>query len=113
MLIRVLALAPVIAAFAPLAAANDTAGRAAFRAIYEEMVEIDSSPSTGSCTKVVRAAEARLTAAGFTAEEMQVVIPEGKPDDGNIVARIRAAGADRKGVLLLAHIDVVDARRED
>ena len=44
---------------------------------------------------------------------MQVVIPEGKPDDGNIVARIRAPGAKKKGVLLLAHIDVVDAKRAD
>ena len=94
------------------AAAAD-AGRAAFREIYREMVEIDSSPTTGSCTKVVRAAQTRLKAAGFADGEMEVVIPEGKPDDGNIVARIRASNPAKKGVLLLAHIDVVDARRED
>ena len=94
-------------------AAEADAGRAAFREIYEEMVEIDSSQSTGSCTKVVRAAETRLKAAGFGGGDMQVVIPEGKPDDGNIVARIRAQNPAKKGVLLLAHIDVVDARRED
>ena len=98
-------------------------GREAFRAIYEEMVEIDSSPTTGSCTKVVRAAETRLKAAGFTGEDVQLVIPEGRPDDGNVVARIRAPsltkngatknGATKKGVLLLAHIDVVDAKRAD
>ena len=89
------------------------AGKAAFREIYQEMVEIDSSPSTGSCTKVVRAAEARLQTAGFAAGDLQVVIPEGKPDDGNLVARIHAPGAKKKGVLLLAHIDVVDAKRAD
>jgi acetylornithine deacetylase/succinyl-diaminopimelate desuccinylase-like protein len=44
---------------------------------------------------------------------VKVVIPEGKPDDGNIVVRIRAPGAKKKGVLLLAHIDVVDAKRAD
>ena len=88
-------------------------GKAAFRQIYQEMVEIDSSPTTGSCTNVVRAAETRLKAAGFSAEELQVVIPDGKPDDGNIVVRIRAPGAKKKGVLLLAHIDVVDAKRAD
>src|SRR5688572_32225517 len=44
------------------AEAADDAARAAFREIYREMVEIDSSPSTGSCTKVVRAAETRLKA---------------------------------------------------
>jgi acetylornithine deacetylase/succinyl-diaminopimelate desuccinylase-like protein len=94
-------------------AQNAEPGKAAFREIYQEMVEIDSSPSTGSCTKVVRAAETRLQKAGFAAEDAQVVIPEGKPDDGNIVARIRATGARKKAVLLLAHIDVVDARRAD
>ncbi|HEU5138107.1 MAG TPA: M20/M25/M40 family metallo-hydrolase [Steroidobacteraceae bacterium] len=94
-------------------AQNADVGKAAFREIYQEMVEIDSSPTTGSCTKVVRAAEARLAAAGFTAADLNVVIPEGKPDDGNIVARIPAPGARKKGVLLLAHIDVVDAKRAD
>jgi acetylornithine deacetylase/succinyl-diaminopimelate desuccinylase-like protein len=89
------------------------AGKSAFREIYREMVEIDSSPTTGSCTKVVNAAEARLKAAGFAADDLHVVIPENKPDDGNIVARIRAPGAKKKGVLLLAHIDVVDAKRAD
>lgn len=88
-------------------------GRDAFRAIYQEMIEIDSSPTNGSCTKVVEAAQARLRAAGFGSSEMQLVIPPGKPDDGNLVARIRAPGATKKGVLLLAHIDVVDAKRED
>ena len=95
------------------AEAADDAGRAAFREIYKEMVEIDSSQSTGSCTNVVRAALTRLKAAGFGGNDMQVVIPEGKPDDGNIVARIRAKNPTKKGVLLLAHIDVVDARRAD
>jgi acetylornithine deacetylase/succinyl-diaminopimelate desuccinylase-like protein len=97
---------------APVHAAAD-AGREAFREIYKEMVEIDSSQSTGSCTKVVRAAETRLRAAGYGEDDLHVVIPEGKPDDGNIVARIHAKNPKKKGVLLLAHIDVVDARRAD
>ena len=109
--IALLSIAAVLPASA--SAENGDHGRAAFRAIYEEMVEIDSSPTTGSCTKVVRATESRLRAAGFTGDDVQVVIPDGKPEDGNIVARIRAPGATKKGVLLLAHIDVVDARRAD
>lgn len=108
----------MLGAVAVLASAHASAqptdnGRAAFRAIYEEMVEIDSSPTTGSCTKVVRAAETRLKAAGFTAADYQVIIPPDRPDDGNIVARIKAANPTKKGVLLMGHIDVVDARRED
>jgi len=97
---------------AVFAQSADTA-RTAFREIYRELVEIDSSPSTGSCTKVVRAAAARLEAAGYSGGDVQLVIPEGKPDDGNLVARLRAPGAKKKGVLLLAHIDVVDAKRAD
>mgnify|MGYP002150238450 CR=1 FL=1 len=89
------------------------AGRTAFRAIYQEMVETDTSAGTGSCTKMVKLIEGRLKAAGFVGDDVQLVIPDGKPDDGNVVARIRAPGATKKGVLLLAHIDVVDAHRED
>ena len=88
-------------------------GRAAFRAIYKEMVEIDSSPTTGSCTKVTAAVETRLKAAGFASADVQVIIPKDRPDDGNVVATIRAPNATKKGVLLLAHIDVVDAKRAD
>ncbi len=107
----VLGCATLVPAFA-VAQQGDT-GRAAFRAIYQEMVEIDSSPTTGSCTKVVTAAEARLKAAGFAGADVQVIVPKDRPDDGNVVATIRAPGSTKKGVLLLAHIDVVDARRED
>ncbi len=106
-----LAVAAAIAPFASAQGADN--GRAAFREIYEEMVEIDSSPTTGSCTKVVQAAETRLKAAGFPADDVKLIIPPGKPDDGNIVATLRAQNPSRKGVLLMGHIDVVDARRED
>ena len=94
-------------------AQNGDAGRMAFREIYEEMVEIDSSPTTGSCTKVAQAVEKRLKAAGYPASDIQLIIPPGKPDDGNIVATLRAQNPAKKGVLLMGHIDVVDARRED
>jgi acetylornithine deacetylase/succinyl-diaminopimelate desuccinylase-like protein len=100
-------------AFAENPGNGPDAGREAFRDVYREMVEIDSSQATGSCTTVVRAAERRLAAAGFSGENLQVVIPDGKPDDGNIVARIHSPNAHKKGVLLLAHIDVVDANRAD
>ena len=101
-------------AFAVPAAAQElTPDRAAFRALYEEMVEIDSSPTTGSCTRVAEAVATRLRAAGYGDENVHVVIPDGRPDDGNVVATL--AGTQRRAgaILLLAHIDVVDARRED
>jgi acetylornithine deacetylase/succinyl-diaminopimelate desuccinylase-like protein len=98
----------------PAAAQSPNMDQARLRAIYQEMIEIDSSPSTGSCTRVVEAAAARLRSAGFPDADLHIVIPEGEPDDGNLVAVLPAAApASEKGVLLLAHIDVVDARRED
>ena len=112
---RFLATAALVAATmgASAQAQAPDASRDAFRAIYKEMVEIDSSAASGSCTRVVKAAEARLLAAGFPATDVQLVVPEGKPEDGNLVAIIHASGATKKAVLLLAHIDVVDAKRAD
>ena len=53
---------------------------------------------------------ARLRAAGFAEGDVQVFSPA--PRKGNLVARLRGTGA-RKPILLLAHTDVVPARRED
>lgn len=94
-----------------VAAQDLTPDRAAFRAIYEELVEIDTSPSTGSCTRAVNAMLVHLRNAGYSERDAQVIIPEGAPEDGNLVAQLR--GTSSRAVLLLAHIDVVDARRED
>ncbi|MEZ5957531.1 MAG: M20/M25/M40 family metallo-hydrolase [Hyphomonadaceae bacterium] len=109
---RAFLLALAITAFGGAAAAQElTPDRAAFRAIYEELVEIDSSPSTGSCTRAVNAMLVHLRNAGYSERDAQVIIPDGAPDDGNLVAVLR--GSSSRAVLLLAHIDVVDARRED
>ncbi len=86
--------------------------RAAFRAIYKELVEIDSSEATGSCTRAAEAMAAHLRTAGYPAADLRVIVPEGRPDDGNLVAVLRGSSRQR-AVLLLAHIDVVNANRAD
>ena len=111
---RMLAAAAAVAAFAlpaTAAAQQRSAEEQAFRAIYEELVEIDTSPTTGNCTRAAEAMAAHLRNAGFPESDYRVIVPEGRPDDGNLVAVI--PGRSRSAVLLLAHIDVVDARRED
>lgn len=109
---RAFLLALAITGFSGAAVAQEmTPDRARFRAIYEELVEIDSSPSTGSCTRAVNAMLVHLRNAGYSERDAQVIIPEGAPEDGNLVAVLR--GSSSRAVLLLAHIDVVDARRED
>jgi acetylornithine deacetylase/succinyl-diaminopimelate desuccinylase-like protein len=86
--------------------------RAAFRGIYEELVEIDTSEATGSCTRAAEAMATRLRAAGYPESDLRVIVPEGRPDDGNLVAVLRGTSRQR-ALLLLAHIDVVNANRAD
>ena len=72
---------------------------------------LKSTPSvTGDTGRAADAVAARLRAAGFADADVQVFKPA--PRKGNLVARLRGNGA-RKPMLLLAHIDVVEARRED
>ena len=98
-----------VASAQPQAAEAD---RKLFREIYQELGEINTTDSVGDNTQAAQAMAARLKAAGFTDAEMQVVVPPGAPKKGNLVARLRGTGA-KKPLLLLAHIDVVEAKREE
>jgi acetylornithine deacetylase/succinyl-diaminopimelate desuccinylase-like protein len=81
------------------------------REIFEELIEINTTDTpNGNVTKAADAVAARLKAAGFPAADVQVLGPD--PRKGNLVARLRGTGA-RRPVLLLAHLDVVEAKRED
>jgi acetylornithine deacetylase/succinyl-diaminopimelate desuccinylase-like protein len=80
------------------------------RDIYKELVEINTVTATGDTAQAAEAMAARLRAAGFAEPDLQVLSPG--PRKGNLVARLRGTGA-RKPIMLLAHIDVVEARRED
>lgn len=89
----------------PLPAAQQTA-----RDIFKQLIEINTTDSTGDTTRAAEAMAGRLKAAGFPAADVQVLGPN--PRKGNLVARFRGAGQGRP-ILLLAHLDVVEARRED
>jgi acetylornithine deacetylase/succinyl-diaminopimelate desuccinylase-like protein len=78
--------------------------------IYKELVEIRSGYTTGSTTLVAQAVAARLRTAGFSASD--IFIGGAAPNKFNIVVRYHGTGA-RKPILLLAHEDVVEAKRED
>jgi acetylornithine deacetylase/succinyl-diaminopimelate desuccinylase-like protein len=84
------------------------------RDIYKELVEINTTTDAnpGGTTQAAEAMAARLRAAGFSGADVQVL--SSGPRDGNLVARLRGSGtAGRKPILLLAHLDVVAALRED
>jgi acetylornithine deacetylase/succinyl-diaminopimelate desuccinylase-like protein len=78
--------------------------------IYKQFVEIPSGFSTGSTTPVAQAAAARLRAAGFP--EKDIFVGGASPNKANLVVRYHGTGA-QKPILLLAHIDVVEANRAD
>ena len=78
--------------------------------IFKEFVEIKSGYSTGSTTPVAEAAARRLRDAGFP--ESDIFLGGPIPTKFNLVARLHGTGA-RKPILLLAHTDVVEAKRED
>ena len=80
------------------------------RDIYKEMIEIKSGFSTGATTPVAEAVAARLKAAGFS--ESDIYVRGAAPHKANVVVRYHGTGA-HKPILLLAHTDVVEARRED
>lgn len=105
---------------APAVARATEAGEAAlrpdqraFRAIFRELVETDTSEPAGDCTLAARKMLARLRAAGFGPGQADLYVPDGRPRDGGLVARIDGSDRRLKPMLLVDHIDVVAARRED
>src|SRR5207302_9434906 len=79
--------------------------------IYKQLIEINTTNSVGNNTTAAEAMAARLRAAGFPASDVQVLVPA-NPKKGNLVARLHGTGK-QKPLLLLAHLDVVEAKRED
>jgi acetylornithine deacetylase/succinyl-diaminopimelate desuccinylase-like protein len=106
-----LSLLPVLPAVAAAPAAVES--EAAFRDLYRELVEINTTRSVGSCTRAAEAMRARLLAAGLPAGDARILAPLERPGDGALVAVLRGREPSRQPILLLAHIDVVEARRED
>src|SRR5215813_5008099 len=78
--------------------------------IYRELIETDTSHSSGDTTKAAELVAARFRAAGFPAEDVQVIGPD--KTNKNLVVRYRGTGA-RQPVAFIAHLDVVEAKRDD
>ena len=112
MSVRFLSLA---AAFLSTAAAAQppSPDEAAFRATYKELVETNTTLSVGSCTLAAERMAARLRAAGFPESDLHLIVAPGHPKEGNLVAVLPGRDPAAKALLLLAHIDVVEANRAD
>jgi acetylornithine deacetylase/succinyl-diaminopimelate desuccinylase-like protein len=93
-----------------LRAQSDDATNKLARDIYKQLIEINTTDSVGSTTVAAEAMAQRLRDAGYAADDVQVIGPNARK--GNLVARLRGTGA-QKPMLLICHLDVVEARRED
>jgi len=103
------AAAAVLLSVAVVAQSGPNDARA--REIYKELVEINTTDTpAGNVTKAAEAMAARLRAAGFPDADIQLLGPD--PRKHNLVVRYHGTGA-RRPLLLLAHLDVVEAKRED
>jgi acetylornithine deacetylase/succinyl-diaminopimelate desuccinylase-like protein len=91
-------------------ASLDDATRQLSRDIFRELIEINTTDSVGNTTRAAEAMAKRLKDAGFPSADVQVLGPNDRK--GNMVARFRGTGA-KKPVLIIGHLDVVEARRED
>jgi acetylornithine deacetylase/succinyl-diaminopimelate desuccinylase-like protein len=113
---KMMAGAALAAALPGLAGAQQATPRPdqlAFRAIYKELVEINTTLSVGSCTLAAEAMAARLRAAGYPDKDLHIIVDPSRPREGNLVAVLPGTDPKAKAILMLAHIDVVEANRAD
>jgi acetylornithine deacetylase/succinyl-diaminopimelate desuccinylase-like protein len=87
--------------------------QAAFREIYQELVETNTTLSAGSCTEAAEKMAARLRTAGYPDSDLHLFATSDHPKEGGLVAILPGTDPKARAILLLAHIDVVEAKRED
>ena len=85
----------------------------AFRALYKELVETNTTLSAGSCTLAAERIAAHLKAAGFADKDVTLYSTPDHPKEGGLVAVLAGSSKTLKPMLLLGHLDVVEAKRED
>jgi acetylornithine deacetylase/succinyl-diaminopimelate desuccinylase-like protein len=94
------------------AALSDAAVRSTAHDVFKELIEINTTDSIGSTTVAAQAMRTRLLDAGFAPADVVVIGPNERK--GNMVARYRGkAGSKLRPILIIGHLDVVEARRED
>jgi acetylornithine deacetylase/succinyl-diaminopimelate desuccinylase-like protein len=110
--LAVAALAMLIVVATGHAGADDQS-QERFRSIYKELVETNTTLSAGDCTLAAQRMAARLKTAGYRDEDLHVFVPKGHPKEGGLTAELHGSDSTAKAILMLAHVDVVEAKRED
>jgi acetylornithine deacetylase/succinyl-diaminopimelate desuccinylase-like protein len=96
-----------------VSAQNLRPDQAAFRELFKEMVETDTSLSSGSCTALAGKIADHLKDAGYPSADIHLFSASDHPKEGGIVAVLPGADRNLEAILLLGHLDVVEARRAD
>jgi len=84
-----------------------------FRALFKELIETNTSLSAGDCTLAARKMAAHLKTAGYPDADLHIFTAPGHPKEGGLVAVLHGTDSKAKAILLLGHLDVVEARRAD
>jgi len=84
-----------------------------FHELYQELVETNTTLSSGSCTQAAEQIAARLKQAGYGDDQITLFSVPDHPKEGGIVAVLPGTSKTAKPILLLAHLDVVEAKRSD
>lgn len=90
----------------------DDATRKLSHDIFKQLIEINSTDSVGSVTAAAEAMAQRFRDAGFAETDIQILGPNDKDRKKNVVVRLHGSGK-HKPLLLIGHLDVVEAHRED
>jgi acetylornithine deacetylase/succinyl-diaminopimelate desuccinylase-like protein len=102
-----------VAGFASAASAQDRPDQKAYLGLYKELVETNTTLSSGSCTTAAAQIGARLKAAGYAEQDITYFAVPDHPREGGLVAVLKGSDAKAKPILLLGHLDVVEAKRAD
>jgi acetylornithine deacetylase/succinyl-diaminopimelate desuccinylase-like protein len=98
---------------APAAAEPLRPDQAEFRGLFKELIETNTTLSSGSCTLAAEKMAARLRAAGLPESQITLFADPAHPKEGGLVAVYPGTSKKLKPLLAISHIDVVEARRED
>src|SRR5712671_4989205 len=110
--LRLVAVGPLLFCAHVHAARLDDATRQLARDVFQQLVEINTTDSVGNTTVAAEAMAKRLLDAGFPAKDVSMLGPNERK--GNLVARLRGSGAGSlKPILIIGHLDVVEALRAD
>jgi acetylornithine deacetylase/succinyl-diaminopimelate desuccinylase-like protein len=106
-LLLLITVAGAVSAQAPAPLRPD---QVAFRALFEELVETNTTLSSGSCTLAAERMAARLKAAGFTDSQLTLFATPEHPKEGGLVAVYPGTSTTARPLLVIAHLDVVEAK---